>query len=162
MWITKSYIAKLLVWLAAALMPADVLLAGACSCAEPMAGGVQGKTANTHQAMQCCCHPGAVCQCCHRANKARQSSCCKNRAPQLNSTQSAVSTACNCPGGKTPMPQNTLPGSSSKQLINHAYACLAPASAAVLPPDALHSIDQCPSIPATPLERLSNLCRLII
>ena len=162
MWITRSYIAKLLVWLAAALMPADVLLSGACTCSEPMAGDVQGKAANTLQSQTCCCHPGAVCQCCHRANKARQSSCCKNCTPQFKSTQSAVSTACNCPCGKTPMPQNTLPNSSGKQLINHAFAYLAPPSAAILPPGALHSIDQCPTIPATPLERLSHLCRLII
>ncbi|MGD0381962.1 MAG: hypothetical protein ABSA77_00480 [Thermoguttaceae bacterium] len=162
MWITKSLIAKLLVWLAAALMPADVLLTGACRCAGPMAGDVQGKAANTLQFQACCCHPGAVCQCCHHMKKTQQSACCKNRAPQFNATQSAVSTTCNCPGGKTPMPQNTLPNSSAKQLINHAYACLASAAAAVLPPDALYSIDQCPSIPATPLERLSTLCRLII
>ncbi|MGA2799435.1 MAG: hypothetical protein ABSE63_17775 [Thermoguttaceae bacterium] len=162
MWITKSYIAKLLVWLAAALMPADVLLAGPCMCAGSMAGDVQAKTANTLQFQACCCHPGAICQCCHRAKTTQGSACCKNRILQINSTRSAVSTACNCPGGKTPMPQNTLPNSSAKQLINNAYACLAPASAAVLPPDALHSISQCPSIPATPLERLSNLCRLII
>jgi hypothetical protein len=162
MWITKSYIVKLLVWLAAALMPADLLIAGPCMCAASITGDVQAKMLNTHQAMTCCCHPGAICQCCHRAKTTQHSTCCKNRAPQSNSTQSAVSTACNCPGSKTPVPQNTLPDSSAKQLINHAYACLASASAAVLPPDALHSIDLCPSIPATPLERLSNLCRLII
>jgi hypothetical protein len=162
MWITKSYIAKLLVWLAAALMPADALLASACMCAEPMAGDLQGKTINTHQAMTCCCHPGAVCQCCHRMKKTTQSACCKNRATQFTSSHSAISANCNCPSGKTPLPQNTLPDSSARQLINHAYACLAPASAAILAPGLVHSFDQCSSIPATPLERLSNLCRLII
>ncbi|MGA2058973.1 MAG: hypothetical protein ABSG67_00720, partial [Thermoguttaceae bacterium] len=146
MWITKSYIVKLLVWLAAALMPADVLIAGPCMCGGSTSD-VQVNAQNTHQGMTCCCHPGAICQCCHRAKKTQQSACCKNRAPQFNSTQSAVSTACNCPGGKTPMPQNTLPNSSAKQLINHAYACLAPASTAILPPDALHSIVKCPSMP---------------
>jgi hypothetical protein len=161
MWITKSYIAKLLVWLAAALMPADVLLVGPCLCAGST-GNVQVNVPNTNHPMTCCCHPGAICQCSHRAKTTQQSACCKNRAPQSNSTQSAVFTSCNCPGSKTPAPQNTLPDSSAKQLINHASACLAPASTAILPSDALHSIVQCPSILATPLERLSNLCRLII
>jgi hypothetical protein len=161
MWITKSYIARFLVWLAAALMPADLLLAGACSCSDPTTGIVQGKTAGALQFQSCCCHPGSVCQCGHRMKNMHQSACCQNRALQSNSTQSAVSTACNCSGDKTPMPQNTLPDTSAKQLINHAYACLA-TTAAVLPPGELHSIDQCHSIPATPLERLSNLCRLII
>lgn len=163
MWISRSYIAKVLVWLAAALMPCDMLLAGTCACGERNAGDTQAQAVNTSAAPSCCCHKGAVCQCSHRAQKNHQSACCKNRTPQPVSSHSGISQICLCSGGRVPAPQTPLPDSSAaKQLIGHVCACLGPP--AVVEPSAprLTAIGDCPSIPATSLDRLSTLCRLLI
>jgi len=163
MWILNSYTAKVIVWLAAALMPGEMLFAGSCGCGEQNASDVQGKTVKTLTAACFCCQGGAVCRCCHRAQKSQQSACCKNRTGQSVSSRSAIVTLCTCPGSRAPAPQIPPPDSSTaKQLLGQAHACLGPAAVAEIPSPTLHSMGNCPSLPATPLERLSNLCRLII
>jgi hypothetical protein len=162
MWIARSYTAKMLVWLAAALMPADVVFAGTCRCVGAATGNIQVNAVAAQQTRTCCCHGSAVCQCHHQAKKAKQSACCKNKTGRIHSTNSEVFTSCNCPGNTTPAPQNTLPDSLAKQLIGSAYACLASTAMAILPTNDFYSSNQNTSISATPLERLSHLCRLII
>jgi len=163
MWIVNSYTAKVLVWLAAALMPGDMLLAGTCGCGERGVNDAQGKSAKTYQSAACCCHGCAVCQGRHQAEKVRSSACCKNRTGQPVSSRNKISQLCVCPGGQVPASQTTLPDSSAaKQIIGHAWACLGLTAAVGLSSPSLSFIGNCPSLPATPLERLSTLCRFII
>jgi hypothetical protein len=162
-WIAHSNIAKVLVWLAAALMPADILLAGTCGCGELNTTHGQGKLVKTLAPAACCCHSSTVCQCCHRAQNNPQSVCCKNRTQQPVSSRGAISPLCVCFGSRAPAPQIPLPDSSAaKQLTGQTFACLVPAAVVELSSPKLSDIGACPSSPASPLERLSNLCRFLI
>ncbi|MGD0516265.1 MAG: hypothetical protein ABSA26_01910 [Thermoguttaceae bacterium] len=163
MQIINSYPAKALVWLAAALLPWDMLLAGACRCGEHIVGCEHGKSVNTISPAACRCHCGAACPCCHQAKKTRQSACCKNRTGNPLASRGAISPLCDCCRGHAPAPQIPPPDSSAaKQLLGHSWAGIAPAAIVELPYPTLHSIGICPSLPANSLARLSNLCRLNI
>jgi hypothetical protein len=163
MWIRNSYTAKMLVWLAAALMPGDMLLAGSCGCGEQKGSDAQCKSANSSQAAACCCHTGAVCQCCHRAQNNKKSACCKDRTNNNKTSRGGISLACVCSSSRVPASQIPLPDSSAaKQLVGHAWASLAPAAVVDLYSPSLTLTGDFYALPATPLERLSNLCRLII
>jgi len=160
MWFANSYTTKVIVWLAAALMPCDMLLAGTCPCNQQQTGSPQAKISTP---ATCCCHPGAVCQCRHRAERSRQSACCKSRIHLPVSSRAAIVTLCTCSGNRAPAPQIPLPDSSAaKQTIGQAYACLGLMAVVEYSSSTLHFAGNYPSIPSTPLERLSNLCRLII
>jgi hypothetical protein len=111
----------------------------------------------------CCCHSGTVCQCCHRAKNIKQSACCKHRTNNTNTSRGGISSACVCSGGRVPAPQIPLPDSSvAKQLAGHSWASLAPTAVVELHSPSLTFTGDFPALPVTPLERLSNLCRLII
>jgi hypothetical protein len=163
MWILKSYTAKVLVWLAAALLPGDMLLAGACGCGERNGSDAQGKSAKASQVAACCCHSGAVCQCCHRAKNVKQSACCKNRTNNSNTSRGGLSPVCVCSSGRVPAPQIPISDSSvAKQLAGHAWASLAPTAVVTVHAPALNITGDLFVLPVTSLDRLSNLCRLII
>jgi hypothetical protein len=162
MWITNSHIAKAIVWMAAVMLPANMLLADVCGCSDQNTGNISVKAAMTHSALPGCCI-GKVCKCGHKAQKIRKATCCENKTAQSVSSRSALASPCTCAGNQTPVTQTTLPDSSAaKQSTNHATACVGLTSVSALPSACLHFVVQFPSLPATPLERLSNLCRLII
>jgi hypothetical protein len=163
MWIVNSNIAKALVWLAAAMLPADALYAGVCNCNEPSAVNARSKSAETHRGAMPCCRGGKTCKCCcHKMQNARRSACCANKLAGLAASRSPVAQVCNCPGNQTPESKTTLPGTSAaRQLVNHAVACLGLTTAAS-PSPVLHSANQDSSLAAAQLDRLSNLCRLNI
>jgi hypothetical protein len=163
MWIVNSYTVKVLVWLSAASMPCDMLLAGTCGCDGQNTSNTQCNSAQLSPATNCCCHSGTVCKCCHRANNVKQSACCKNKTGNANTARDGFSPVCFCSGGRVPAPQIPLSDSSlAKQLAGHAWVNIAPAAVVGLPSPSLSFIGNCLSLPATPLERLSNICRLII
>lgn len=163
MQIINSYPAKVIVYLAAALLPWDMFLAGACQCGRQNAGCGHGKSVNTISAAACCCHCGAGCRCCHQAKKVPHSACCKNRTGNLDTSRGAILPLCDCCRGHAPGPQTSPPDSSAaKQLLGHAWAGINPAAVVELPSHALYSIGVCPFLPANSLARLSNLCRLNI
>src|SRR3989304_7454050 len=106
MWMVNSHISKAVVWLAAALLPADILSAGNCGCNDQSTGNANAKSVETHQAAGCCCSGGAVCQCKHKIQKVEKSACCKNHGVSLNSSSPVVQ-VCVCPGNKTPVSKTT-------------------------------------------------------
>jgi len=162
MWIIKSQIAKAIVWLAAAMLPANVLSVGNCACNGQNSGGANVKAAVAHPALPDCCK-GKVCKCGHKVQKPRKATCCENQTAQSISSRSALESPCACSSNQTPATQTTLPDSSAaKQTTNHATACVGLSSVSALYSACLHTVAEFPSLPATPLERLSNLCRLII
>jgi hypothetical protein len=162
MWIADSYLAKTFVWLAAALMPFNMLLAGACGCGDRIASGAPAISITVHQnAIHCCGR--TVCKCHHNNINGHKSACCKNKTEQPISPRSTLISVCVCPGGQTPASQTTLPNSSvAKQLVGQAHFCLGPMAVVDYPSPLLSSINNGDSFPATPLERLSNFCRLVI
>jgi hypothetical protein len=162
MWITNSFAAKVLVWVAAALLPVNMLFAGACGCGERSPGDAQNKSLITSAPANCCCHSGAACRCCHRAQKVQQTTCCKNRSHQAADSRGHFAPLCVCPSNRTPATQIPLSDSSAaKQLIGHACAFLSPGTAAELASASPSAADNL-YFPIAMLDRLSILCRFTI
>jgi hypothetical protein len=158
MWVVKSYTSKVVVWLAAALVPCNILWTGECGCGERAPG-----PSKIHQYTAGCCCGDTECKCCHKIQKAHKSACCKNQTRQTPSHQKSVSKICVCPGSQTPASQTTLPESSpAKHSLGNSHDFIGPAAVTVLPCQWSSSTGIVPSYPATSQERLSNLCRLII
>jgi hypothetical protein len=161
MWIASSYTARALVWLAAAMLPCDVLWAGSCVCGEQVAAA-QGKAAGAHRAA-CCCNGGAVCQCCHGDQNLKKSACCASRARIHNASPGPVAKASFCPCARAPESRTTPAGSSgAKQSNSQTGACLAVTASSGLCGVSMSSIGNWFSSPATSPERLSVFCRLNI
>jgi hypothetical protein len=158
MWFVNSYTSKVIVWLAAALVPCNILWAGECGC-----GKRTPAPSKIHQYAAGCCCGNTECKCCHKVQKSHISACCKNQTRQTSSPQKSVSEICTCPGSKTPVSQTTLPESSQvKHSLGNANAVVGLAVITDLPDQWSSSTGIFPSYPATLQERLSNLCRLII
>ena len=148
-------VAKLLVYMAAALMPWDLPFAAACPCST---GAAQANSPKS-----CCGTPGCNC---HRAASPVKRSCCSASKALLQSAPRAGnrdSVTCTCHSKNQPQPQT--PSNDSRNLKEQPAAM--PASAAALlgipPADILRaSAADFTLYPLSALERCGALCRFLI
>ena len=148
-------IAKVLVYLAAAIMPWDMSFAFACPC--------PGGTAGTNSPKSCCGTAGCTC---HHAAKPEKRSCCSTGKSSLQSASSAGNTCsveCKCQAKNQPQPQT--PSNDSRNLKEQ----LAAASSGVITPLRIPPVDAAcifaadfSFYPLSALERCGALCRFLI
>ena len=148
-------IAKVLVYLAAALMPWDLSFAFACPCTN----GAEG----VNSSKSCCGTPGCTC---HRAAKPAKRSCCSAGKTSLQAASPAGNTCsveCKCRAKNQPQPQT--PSNDSRNLKEQLAA--APSSMAApmgIPPAESAGMSAANSsfFPLSALERCGALCRFLI
>jgi hypothetical protein len=147
--------AKVLVWLAAALMPWDLSFASACPCA--------GGTPGTKSSKSCC--GTSACTCHHQVAQPVKRSCCSGRS-SLQAVSPAAKDSlvkCTCHAKDQPQPQ-TPPNDSRNLKEPVGTAAASSVSPLAIPP----TITACASAadftfyPLSALERCGALCRFLI
>jgi hypothetical protein len=153
MQMANSNLAKVLVWLAAVLMPWDLSVAIGCPCGD---GKADIKTSNG------CCHSSSGCRCCH-ANETKRSCCQSKKATVQSPPGSTGSMACTCGSKNRPEPQNQPAGSQNQK----EQAGPTPSNA--VPAIRVPTADaRCPTVaesfsdPLSALARCETLCRFLI
>jgi hypothetical protein len=148
-------IAKVLVYLAVALMPWDLSFAFGCSCS--------GEATGSHRAKSCCGTAG--CNCHHAATPAKRS-CCSRRQAAIQTASHAEnggSVQCTCHSQSQPEPQtpsNNSPNQKEQLVAGPANVTplLALPAADAIFLSGVHSS----SYPLSALERCGALCRFLI
>ena len=148
-------VAKVLVYLAAALMPWDLSIAFACPC--------MGGTADANSSKSCCGTPGCTCN--HAAQPVKRS-CCLARKSSLQTASPAGNRGavdCKCRAKHQPQPQSPSNDSRNpkEQLAGAPSSVMA--IMGIPPADAtLASLANFSSYPLSALERCGALCRFLI
>jgi hypothetical protein len=172
--------AKIIIWLAAVLLPAETMPLMACTCGSHSQRAVQagaGSTAGAPVAACSRCTSGSRPQnaCCGAKTKVSEhpEGCCGAKTPTAPTTcrcQGAAGShgsVCQCSAKSTapapaPMPGNSRPD-STKSSMGASTCCGLTAVVAIVPSASQLSADQSPAIlTARQLDRLSVLCRLMI
>jgi hypothetical protein len=148
-------VARVLVYLAAALMPWDLSFAAACPCT--------GGTAGANSPKSCCGTPGCTC---HHAAKPAKRSCCSAGKASLQAASPAGNTCsveCKCRAKNQPQPQT--PSNDSRNLKEQLAAAPSSVTAPLgIPPAdaACTSAANFSFYPLSALERCGALCRFLI
>jgi hypothetical protein len=148
-------LAKLLVFMAAALMPWDFSFAFGCGCSDESPGG--------HSTKSCC--GTTSCTCRHAAAPAKRS-CCAGRHAALTQSprgDNGGSVRCTCHSKDRPQPQSPSNGQQNqKEQLASGPAHVALLSAILATEETILAAAHSPCYPASALERCGALCRFLI